>query len=127
MPKSATDVMHDILATTAIDVAVAIKRIEGGLPNAVVRALGAIHANTTFADLPKEVRDAVDTSVRAAFNRLLKEGYVIANRTAPPALPVPREPGAPSRRSGPPTERSGPRPPRGAAGPKRGGGGKPPR
>lgn len=142
MPKSATEVMHDILTTAAIDVAVAIKGIEGGLPNAVVRALGAIHPNTAVADLPKEMRDAVEASVRAAFTRLLKEGFVVVDRAnAPPARPAPRDPAAQTRRSSPPGdrpgprpprrtdapgERTGPRPPRGPSGPKRGGG-KPPR
>lgn len=44
-----------------------------------VRDLNAIHANTAYSDLPKAVQAAVATSVRDAFVKLKKEGYVVAD------------------------------------------------
>ena len=40
----------------------------------------AIHPNVTFADLPKELQDAIAESTRAAFTQLLKEGYAVGPR-----------------------------------------------
>jgi len=105
MTRSATDVMHDIIYAAVIDAVGALKSGAGNLPNTILRDLGAIHANTTFADLPEGVRKAIEASVRSAFTRLLKEGYSVSSGTAPP----PRAPAIPSR------ER-----------PQRGPGGKPP-
>jgi hypothetical protein len=47
-----------------------------------------VHQNTTLADLPREVQIAISTSTRAAFNRLLKEGYTVS-KGAPPSRPPP--------------------------------------
>jgi hypothetical protein len=44
----------------------------------LLRDVNAIHANTAFGDLPEAVRLAVASSVRDAFTKLQKEGYVIA-------------------------------------------------
>ena len=43
----------------------------------MLRDLQSVHRNTTFADLPKAVQDAIAQSVRAAFTQLLKEGYAV--------------------------------------------------
>ncbi|HEX8382214.1 MAG TPA: hypothetical protein VF592_02455 [Sphingomonas sp.] len=103
MSKSATDIMGDIVAAAAIDAVVAFKTASRGVPNALLRDLGAVHPNTTLADLPAEVRAAITGGVRAAFTRLQKEGYVIApagggptGPAAPPRpRPAPRAPGKP--------------------------------
>lgn len=149
MVKSATEVMHDVIVAAVIDSVMALKAASGGLPNSLLRELNAIHANTTFADLPKEVQDAVAASVRAAFTRLLREGYSVSSGSAPPERPAaprregfsrppPRTPGGerrPGNRSSSdrkpgerkpgerPNRKPGERGPRGPAGP----GGKPPR
>ena len=104
MPRSANEVMHDVVYAAVVDAIVALKAASGGLPNTMLRDIGAIHANTTFADLPKEVQAAIETSTRAAFTRLLREGYNVASSSAPPPPPRPQGP----RRDGPPRgQRSG--------------------
>jgi hypothetical protein len=123
MTKSATDVMQDIIFSAVIDAIQAMKTASKGLPNTLVRDMNAIHANVTLADLSEEVQAAIGTNVRAAFTRLLKEGYSVqAGRAAPERRapnPVPvvgrgeRRPPAP-RPSGP-----GGRPP-GRRGPPKG-------
>jgi len=112
MEKSATDIMQEAIVAAVLDAIVAWKAASGGLPNALARDLGAVHPNTTLADLPKEVQAAVRDSTRATFNRLLKEGYAVA-KGAPPS----RSPPSGSR---PPRSDAPPRP-RGPRGP-----GKPP-
>jgi hypothetical protein len=134
MTRSATDVMHDIIYAAVIDAVGALKSGAGNLPNTLLRDLGAIHANTTFADLPEGVRKAIDGSVRSAFTRLLKEGYSVSVGTAPP----PRPPAIPARErpqrgpggKPPPRRPAGDRDPRGNTGrpprkPGGGGGGRP--
>ena len=111
MTKSATDVMQEILFSAFLDSVDALKAASKGLPNTLVRDLSALHANTTFADLPREVQASLSASVRAAFTRLLKEGYSVApGQSAPPrAAPPRRDAGAEGpRRSGP--QGRGPRP-----------------
>ncbi|HEX9946833.1 MAG TPA: hypothetical protein VGA98_04760 [Allosphingosinicella sp.] len=131
MRKSATEVMQDIVAAAVLDAIAALKAASKGLPNNLLRDLNAIHANTTFADLPAEVQTAVTASVRAAFSRLQKEGYSVSG--GEPAAPRPPRPGAsppptagqnrPFRR--PPPKREGAAPGRPPG--KGGGGGRPPR
>ena len=107
MTRSATDVMQDIIFAAVVDSLDALKSASKGVPNTLIRDIGAIHVNSTFADLPKELQTAISSSVRTAFNRLLKEGYSVAPRDAAPA---PRSPG-----SGQPPRGPGggqPRPPR---------------
>lgn len=126
MTRSATDVMQDVIYAAVIDAIGALKAGAGNLPNNMLRDIGAIHANSTFADLPEGVRKSIEASVRAAFTKLLKEGYNVASGSAPPARP-----------SGPPRDRvpsRGPhgrppaRRPSGERGPRDGGGGnRPPR
>lgn len=123
MAKSATDVMQEIIYSALVDALDAVKAVSKGAPNTMLRELNAIHANATFSDLPSELQAAITGSVRGAFNRLLKEGYSVAPRDAPPP-PAPRPRTIPDRR-----EREGSRPagPRGPRGPGRGprGDGKP--
>ncbi len=137
MEKSANEIMQDSIIAAVLDAIVAWKVASGGLANALARDLGAVHPNTTFADLPKEVQSAIAASTRGAFNRLLKEGYTVAkggapSRPAPTGTRSPRPDGSPPR--GPRTDRGGPgkppivetkRPPRG--GPGGGNRGGPPR
>lgn len=133
MTKSATDVMQEILVSTALDSIMALKAASKGLPNNLLRDLSAIHANTTFADLPPELQAAITAGVRAAFTRLLKEGYSVA-----PGRPEPARDARPAQRDGRPPQRDGRppagrpqrrsdgRPPSGDRGPRSGGeGGKP--
>ena len=128
MTKSATDVMQEIILSATLDAIDALKAGSKGLPNNLLRDLNAIHANTTFADLPKEVQAAIGANVRAAFTRLLKEGYSVSNaQAAAAARPAPRRTegtvvprghrGPPLRRPGGGTD--GPRPPRKGGGPGR--------
>ncbi len=120
MPKSATEVMQDIVTAAVIDGIQAMKAASKGLPNNLLRDLGAIHANTAPADLPPELQAAIQASVRAAFTRLLKEGYSVSPGQPAPARdrPPPRRDGErpPPRREGDrPTGPRGPRPPRDGA------------
>jgi len=128
MRKSATDVMQDIVAAAVLDAIAALKTASKGLPNNLLRDLNAIHANTTFADLPQEVQNAVSASVRAAFSRLQKEGYSVSG--GEPATPRPPRPGAPPAAAQHRPFRRPPPPKRDGAGPGRPpgkGGGRPPR
>jgi hypothetical protein len=111
MTRSATDIMQEIVFAAVVDSLDALKSASRGVPNTLLRDIGAIHVNSTFADLPKELQAAITASVRTAFNRLLKEGYAIAPRDAapPPRGPgggqPPRGPGGQSprpNRNGPP-------------------------
>jgi hypothetical protein len=106
MTKSATDVMQEILISTVLDSVMALKDASKGLPNNLLRDLNAIHANTTFADLPAELQAAITASVRAAFTRLLREGYSVAPGRAEPA----RDARPPQRDARPPTGRPQRRP-----------------
>ena len=107
MEKSATDIMQDALVAAVLDAIVAWKAAAGGLTNVLARDLGAVHPNTTLADLPKEVQSALSASTRATFNRLLKEGYNVAKGA--PQRPVHSGP----RPDAPPRGPQGPRGPRG--------------
>src|SRR3954469_14445998 len=117
MQKAANDVMQSIIFSAIIDALAALKRASGGLPNQLLRDVQAIHANVTFADLPKELQGQIAESTRAAFTQLLKEGYAIGPREqmrqSRPLDRVPERqrlgPGAPDRR-GPPrgSRRNGP-------------------
>jgi hypothetical protein len=72
--------MQSILFSAVLDGIAALKRASGGLPNQLLRDVQAIHANVTFADLPKELQDQIAESTRAAFTALLKEGYAVGPR-----------------------------------------------
>lgn len=108
MAKSATDVMQEIIFSAVIDSITALKAASKGLPNTLLRDLNAVHANTTFADLPKELQDAIGGNVRAAFARLLKEGYSVAGGEAKaPARPRPQGQPNGERPRQPPRPRQG--------------------
>lgn len=101
MEKSATDIMQDALVAAVLDAVVAWKSAAGGLANVLARDLGAVHPNTTLADLPKEVQAALRDSTRATFNRLLKEGYTVAKGAPQRPMPTGPRPDAPPRPRGP--------------------------
>lgn len=105
MTKSATDLVQDAINAAVVDAIVALKGASQGLPNALLRDINAIHANTAFADLPEAVRQVVSASTRDLFTRLRGGGYTVADaKSVAPPRPAP----APDRpRSGP---RNGPRP-----------------
>jgi hypothetical protein len=125
MTRSATDVMQDVIYAAVIDAIAGLKSGAGNLPNTILRDLGSIHANTTFADLPEGVRKAIEANVRAAFTKLLKEGYNVSSGSAPPPRPAASPQGRPQRG---PHGRPPPRRPTGERGPRDGGGGaRPPR
>lgn len=111
MTKSATDVMQEIIFAAVVDSLDALKSASKGVPNTLLRDIGAIHTNSTFSDLPKELQGTITASVRGAFNRLLKEGYSVAPRDSAPALR--QSPGGQPPRGQPPRGQP-PRPPRGA-------------
>lgn len=104
MTKSATDLMHEAILSAVIDGIIALKAASKGLPNSLLRDLNAIHANTTFDDLPRELRDSIGRSVRDAFSRLLKEGYSVSS-----GRPVPVN--RPRSDAGPGKPKDSPRPP----------------
>ena len=124
--------MQEILFSAVIDAVVALKQASKGLPNTLLRDINAIHSNTTFGDLPRELQAGISAAVRAAFTRLLKEGYSVApaeqgrqrppsdNRGPrrdggsgrPPGKPRHGGPGKPSGRGG--GRNPGSRPPRGS-------------
>ncbi len=80
MQRAATEVMQSIVFSAVLDAIAALKSASGGLPNQLLRDVQAIHANVTFADLPKELQDAIAASTRSAFTQLLKEGYAVGPR-----------------------------------------------
>lgn len=130
MTRSATDVMHDIILSAVMDAVDALKAASKGLPNTLLRDINAIHANTAFDDLPPELRTAIASSVRSAFNRLLKEGYSVSSgKPAPPPSPAAgRHPGGDRRPgAGGGERRPGPRPPGGRGPRPPGRGSRPPR
>ena len=131
MPRAANDVMQSIIFSAILDGIAALKRGSGGLPNQLLRDVQAIHPNVTFADLPRELQDAIAESTRAAFTQLLKEGYAVGPRQQmQPSRPIDRVPerqrnGHGDRRGpprGPGPVRRGGRPPKGSGGGKPGGG-----
>src|SRR5437764_1959998 len=118
MPRAANEVMQSIIFSAVLDALAALKRASGGLPNQLLRDVQAIHPNVTFADLPKELQDAITESTRAAFTQLLKEGYAVGPRQqmqqTRPMDRVPERqrhgPGGPDRRGPPRGPGHGPRP-----------------
>ena len=55
MQRAANEVMQSIVFSAVLDAVAALKSASGGLPNQLLRDVQAIHANVTFADLPKEL------------------------------------------------------------------------
>lgn len=96
MTRSATETVHDIINAAVVDAITALRAASKGLPNALLRDVNAIHANTAFGDLPEAVRSAIASSVRDAFAKLQKDGYVVAEAKSVrvgPARPDTRVPG----------------------------------
>src|SRR4051794_25603418 len=127
MQRAANDVMQSVIFSATIDAISALKKASGGLPNQLLRDVQAIHPNVTFADLPKELQDAIAESTRAAFTQLLKEGYAVGPRQQmQQSRPMDRVPERQrTDRRGPPRGPGGPPVRRGGRPPKGGGGGKP--
>ena len=118
MQRAATEVMQSIVFSAVLDAIAALKSASGGLPNQLLRDMQAIHANVTFADLPRELQEAITASTRTAFTQLLKEGYAIGPRQQlQQARPMDRVPERQRQgdRRGPPGDRR----PRRAGGPPR--------
>ena len=127
MARAASEVMQAIIHAAVVDALEALKASAKGVPNTLLRELGTVHRNAAFADLPKPVQDAIDSSTRAAFAQLLKDGYVVGPKgQVQVQRPIDR---VPERDRRAPTERrdnrkgpgrrgpgggrpSGPRPPR---------------
>ena len=136
MQRAATEVMQSILFSAVLDAVAALKSASGGLPNQLLRDVQAIHPNVTFADLPKELQDAIAAGTRSAFTQLLKEGYAVGPRQQVQATrPIDRVPERDRRapndrrtfrhgqgRRGPPRP-EGDGPPKGPRGPGGPGGG----
>src|SRR5256885_16305469 len=80
MPRAATEVMQSIIFSAVLDGIAALKRASGGLPNQLLRDVQAIHPNVTFADLPKELQDALVERTPAAFTRRFKESNAVGQR-----------------------------------------------
>ena len=59
MQRAATDVMQSIIFAAVVDALAALKAASSGVPNTMLRDIQAIHRNVTFADLPKELQDAI--------------------------------------------------------------------
>jgi len=77
MARAASEVMQAIIHAAVVDALEALKASAKGVPNTLLREIGTIHRNAAFADLPKEVQDAIQQSTRAAFAQLLKDGLVV--------------------------------------------------
>jgi hypothetical protein len=122
-----------MIFSAVLDAVAALKRASGGLPNQLLRDVQAIHPNVTFADLPKELQDAIAESTRAAFTQLLKEGYAVGPRQqmqqTRPMDRVPERQRTTDRRGPPrggrPPRQNGEGPDRGPRGPGAPGGGRP--
>lgn len=127
MTRSANEVMRDVIAAAVIDGIGALKAASKGLPNTLLRDIGAIHANTAVADLPAELTRSIDESVRGALTKLLREGYSVAPARPEPPRPRPAQGTIiPRRGDNAPRPPRTDGPPRGARGPRTGPG-KPPR
>ena len=115
MPKAATDVMQSIIFSAVADAFDALKAASKGVPNTMLREIQAVHRNATFADLPKELQDAINASVRTAFTQLLKEGYAVAPSQGHGSRPLDRVPERERReRPAGADDRRGPRGPGGS-------------
>ena len=113
MQRAATDVMQSIIFSAVLDAVEALKASSKGLPNQMLRDLQAIHRNTTFTDLPKELQDAISASTRTAFTQLLKDGYAVGPRKAQATRALDRVPERQRRDPRPATADRRPRRPQG--------------
>ena len=118
MTRAASDVMQSIIFSAVLDGIAALKKGSGGLPNQLLRDVQAIHPNVTFADLPKDLQDAITETTRMAFTQLLKEGYAVGPRQQmQQSRPMDRVPERPRHAPGSPDRRGPPRGPRRGSGP----------
>jgi hypothetical protein len=125
MQRPANEVMQSVIFSAVLDAMQALKKASGGLPNQLLRDVQAIHPNVTFADLPKELQDAIVETTRSAFTQLLKEGYAVGPRQQMQQVrPMDRVPERDRRgpRSPATGVRRGGRPPTGGGPDKPGGG-----
>ena len=105
MQRAASEVMQSVIFSAVIEAIEAMKVASKGVPNIMLRDLQTLHRNTSFADLPKPLQDAITQSVRAAFTQLLKEGYAVGPReTIQQSRPMDRVPERDRR--GPPDRRT---------------------
>ena len=121
VPKSASDVMQDVLIDAVVEAIEALRSASGGLPNTMLRDIQAIHRNAAFSDLPKALQDSINQSVRSAFNQMLKEGYAVGPKGETQSRPMDRVPERDRR--GPPQDRRFVRKSPGRRGPERPGNG----
>ena len=77
--KSASDVLRQAIFSSFISGLDALKENSKGMPNILNKNIASIHANTSFDDMPKEVRDAINNSVRDTLARLRNDGYSVAD------------------------------------------------
>jgi hypothetical protein len=107
--------MQSIIFAAVVDALDALKAASRGVPNTMLRDIQSVHRNATFADLPRELQDAIGNSVRSAFTQLLKEGYAVGpKQQVQQSRPLDRVPER-ERRAPPPHRRGdhkGPRGPR---------------
>ena len=99
---------------------IALRGASKGLPNALLRDVNAIHANTAFGDFPDAVRPTVAASVRDAFTKLQKDGYVVAVAKSIQVKPVRQDTRASGGGPGVEQLRSNTRPPQARPRPSRG-------
>ena len=126
MQRSATEVMQSIIFSAIVDAVEALRASSKGVPNTLLRDIQSIHPNTAFADLPKELQSAISESTRAAFTRLLKEGYSVGPKGEQQvSRPMDRVPERQRRDFAPGGDRRGPRGPRPGGRPGGKPGGKP--
>ena len=85
MPRAATDVMQSILFSAVLDAVAALKAASKGLPNQLLRDVQAIHPNVTFADLPKELQDAISAATGAVTHRVPPHAHPTAEGRCRPA------------------------------------------
>lgn len=105
MQRPANEVMQSVIFSAVLDAVQALKKASGGLPNQLLRDVQAIHPNVTFADLPKDLQDAIVEITRSAFTQLLKEGYAVGPRQQmQQSRPMDRVPDRDRR--GPPRDRT---------------------
>lgn len=83
MSSSANEIIRAAIFSAVIDAVKAFRDASNGVPNAMLRDLSAVHANTGFGDLPEEVQKAIRASTEETFRRLLKDGYVIQPKSTP--------------------------------------------
>jgi len=81
MKKSANEVVRAALFSAVVNALDAFREESGGAAQAMIRDLGAVHSNTAFTDLPESVQKALTKSTEEALRRLLKEGYVVTDKT----------------------------------------------